>query len=102
MEKYQVRLSPQAKKDIRDIVDYVNTLSPDAALKLYDSLMDGIASLAEMPERCVRVSNTQLRAKGYRSLPVKNFTVYFVFKKDFVAIRRILYSKRDSAWLLRN
>jgi plasmid stabilization system protein ParE len=43
---------PSAKQDLQDIVDYVNELSPGAALKLYDEMVEGIGSLTQTPERC--------------------------------------------------
>ena len=38
MESYKVKIYPAAKQDLLDIVDYLNTLSPDAALRYYDLL----------------------------------------------------------------
>lgn len=33
MESYKVKIYPAAKQDLLDIVDYLNTLSPDVALR---------------------------------------------------------------------
>ena len=49
MENYDVILYPTAKQDLLDIIDYLNTLSPDAALRYYDLLTEEIASLSKMP-----------------------------------------------------
>jgi|GEM_PF-6536924 plasmid stabilization system protein ParE len=49
MEKYKLLIFPSAQQDLQDIVDYVNELSPDAALGLYDEIVDGISSLEQMP-----------------------------------------------------
>ena len=46
MESYKVKIYPAAKQDLLDIVDYLNTLSPDAALRYYDLLTEQIASLS--------------------------------------------------------
>lgn len=54
MDSYEVRIYPAAKQDLLDIIDYLNTLSPDAALRYYDLLTGQIASLAQLPERCPR------------------------------------------------
>lgn len=45
MEKYKVKIYPAAKQDLLDIVDYLNTLSQDTALRYYDLLTEEIASL---------------------------------------------------------
>ena len=41
MERYKVKIYPAAKQDLLDIIDYLNTLSPDVALRYYDLLDRG-------------------------------------------------------------
>lgn len=100
MEVYKVRIYPTAKRDLLEIIDYLNTLSPEAALRYYDLLTEEIASLATMPERCPRPKDLALAAKGYRYLVVKNYLVFYVVSGDTVQIRRILYGRRDYLSLL--
>jgi len=78
MEKYRLLIFPSAEQDLQDIVDYINELSPDAALKLYDEIVDGIGSLAQMPLSCPLLKSPVLRAKGYRVLVVHNYVVFYV------------------------
>lgn len=100
MENYDVILYPTAKQDLLDIIDYLNTLSPDAALQYYDLLTEEIASLSRMPERCPRPKDLALAAKGYRYLIVKDYLVFYVVSGQTVQIRRILYGRRDYQALL--
>ena len=100
MEKYKVKIYPAAKQDLLDIVDYLNTLSQDTALRYYDLLIDEIAGLSDMPERCPRPKDLALAAKGYRCLLVKNYLVFYVVDRDTVQIRRVLYGRRDYSSLL--
>lgn len=100
MAQYKVLIYPAAKADMQEIVDYVNTLSPDAALDLYDAIVEAILSLGDMPERCPLLKDVYLRRKGYRALQVKNYTVFYTISDKAVQIRRILYGKRDFEWLL--
>ena len=100
METYNLLIFPTAKQDLQDIVDYVNELSPDAALKLYDEIVEGIGSLAEMPMRCPLLKSSVLRAKGYRVLVVHNYLVFYVVNGKTVEIRRILYRRRQYDFLL--
>jgi len=86
--------------DLNDIVSYLNTLSPQAAIKYYDLLVEKIGSLAELPQRCPFVRDVALKAKGYRFLMVENYLVFFVIKDDTVQICRILYNKREYRWFL--
>ena len=100
MQTYKVRIYPTAKQDMREIVQYLNTLSQESALANYDLLVEKIAGLAQMPERCPQLNDLALRAKGYRYLLVKNYLVFFVVAGDTVQIRRVLYARRDYRALL--
>lgn len=100
METYKVKIYPTAKQDLLEIIDYLNTLSREAALRYYDLLTEEIASLSTMPERYPRPKDLALAAKGYRYLVVKNYLVFYVVAGDTVQIRRILYGRRDYLSLL--
>lgn len=100
MERYKVKIYPSAQRDLREIVDYLNTLSPSAALRYYDKLTEEIASLSTMPERCPRPRDLALAAKGYRYLIVENYLIFYVVSGGTVQIRRILYGRRDYRALL--
>ena len=100
MERYKVKIYPSAQQDMRDIISYLNTLSPDTALRYYDKLTEEIASLSTTPERCPRPRDLALAAKGYRYLIVENYLIFYVVSGDTVQIRRILYGRRDYRSLL--
>jgi len=100
MGEYKVKIYPAAQQDLNDIVDYLNTLSPDAAIKYYDRIVEKIGSLAEMPERRPLLKDPQLRLRGYRTLIVDNYMVFYVVKGDTVQIRRILFGRRQYEWML--
>ena len=100
MEKYKLLIFPSAKQDLLDIVDYVNELSPDAAIKLYDEIVEKIGSLLQMPLRCPLIKNPALKAKGYRVLVLNNYMVFFIVREKPVEIRRILYGRRQYEFLL--
>lgn len=100
MEHYNIEIFPTAKQDLLDIISYLNTLSPDTALKYYDLLIEEISSLSELPERYPHPKDLALKAKGYRYLLVKNYLVFYVVSGKTVQIRRILYARRDYSSLL--
>ena len=100
MEKYRLLIFPSARQDLRDIVEYVNELSPDAAIKLYDAIVDGIGSLEHLPLRCPLIKIPEFRANGYRLLAVKNYLVFYVVNGTTVEIRRIMYERRRYELLL--
>ena len=100
MENYKIKIFPRAKQDMEEVIDYLNTLSPDVALKYYDLLVEEIAGLSQMPERCPRPKDLALAARGYRYLIVKNYLVFYVIAGDTVQIRRIFYARRNYKGLL--
>ena len=100
MENYKIKIFPRAKQEMEEVIDYLNTLSPDVALKYYDLLVEEIAGLSQMPERCPRPKDLALAARGYRYLIVKNYLVFYVIAGDTVQIRRILYARRNYKGLL--
>ena len=98
--EYKVIIYPTAKQDLLGIIDYLNTLSPQAALRYYDLLTGEIASLAMMPERCPSARDLALSAHGYRVLVVEKYLVFYKVVDDTVQIHRILYGKRNFKALL--
>ena len=85
----------EVSSDLQQIVDYLNTLSAQAALRYYDLLVEQISSLSHMPFRCPRPRDAALAAKGYRYLLVEKYLVFYVVVGDTVQIRRILYARRN-------
>lgn len=99
-EIYNVRIYPAAEQDLLDIIDYLNTLSPQTAMSYYDLLTEQIASLSTMPERCPHPRDLALTAKGYRYLIVKDYLVFYRIIGNTVQIHRILYGRRNYQTLL--
>ena len=100
MGTYEVLIFPTAKQDLADIVCYLNTLSPDAAFRYYDELVEKISSLSQFPERCPRPRDLALRARGYRCLRAEGCLVFFVLSGGEVQVRRVLHEKPEYAALL--
>ncbi|MBS3947470.1 MAG: type II toxin-antitoxin system RelE/ParE family toxin [Dethiobacter sp.] len=100
MGQFRVKILAKAQEDMDEIADYLNTLSPQAALRLFDLLANKINSLSDMPERCPLARDTQLRLRGYRYLTVESYLVFFVIIEDVVQIRRILFGRRPYETLL--
>jgi len=100
MDKYKIKIYPHAKTDLKDIISYLNTFSPQSALEYYDMITEKIGSLTKMPERCPYVRDVVLKAKEYRYLIIENYLVFFIVKAGTVQVRRIIYGKRNYEWLL--
>ena len=64
MERYKVKIYPSAQQDLRDIVDYLNTLSPSAALRYYDKLTDAASRTTARPRRRCWTTPEKFEARG--------------------------------------
>ena len=102
MQEYNIVFSETADNDLDDIVEYLSNFSPNIARRYYDEIMIKSLSLSMMPQRCPFVRDEALRDKGYRWLPVRNYTLFFVIDEinSVVDIRAILYSGREYTALL--
>lgn len=100
MAQYRIQILRKAQEDMDEIIDYLNTLSPPAAFRLFDLVVNKINSLSDMPERCPLARDTQLRLRGYRYLPAESYLVLFVISGDVAQICRVLFSRRQYASLL--
>jgi plasmid stabilization system protein ParE len=98
--KYEVRVYPSAERDLEDIVDYLNTLSSEAAIQCYERLVEKLLSLSSMPQRCPLMRELALRARGYRYLVSDDHLICFVIKERLVQVRRIIHGRRNYEPLL--
>ena len=97
MVKYQVKITPQAFRDIDMIYDYIarHLLEPGTANNLVDEIEAGIFSLEEMPNRGAPRRIGTYANKGYRQLFVKNYTI--VYRVDEAAKCVIIITVKYSA-----
>ena len=100
MEKYDVKIFPSAQGDLREIAEYLNTLSAETAIRYYDLIIEKVGTLTNMPKRYPLARDTQLRLRGYRTLLIKNYIVFYAVKDRTVEIHRILYARRQYERLL--
>jgi len=95
MEEYNVKISPAAQSDFREITNHMSTFAPEEAAYYHKSFLEKIEELAKAPDSCPFAKDAQLRLRGYRILPVGKYLVFYAIKDKVVDIRRILYSRRQ-------
>ena len=99
MDKYAVKLTPRAERDLDGIYAYIaeTLLEPGIAEDMADTLEKGILSLDTMPYRCPRRKHGIYANKGYRNLFIKNYTVIFRVDEETktVVIVTVRYSGMD-------
>ena len=79
MDKYKVKLSPTAFRELDGIYQYIaeKLRVPETALKYVTEIENAILSLEEMPQRGVERKTGIFANKGYHQIFVKNYTVVY-------------------------
>ena len=100
MQKYPISITNAAEQDLAEIVEYIATNSPAAALKLVDEIEKSILRLEDFPLIGVTPRNRRLARQGYRMLIVDSYLIFYVLLDDeTVEIRRIISGKREYKFL---
>ncbi len=96
---YQIKISKQANKDLRDIYEYIafTLLSPDNAKKLLNTLEKKIQSLENFPKRFKLYHDELWHDQELRVMPVNKFLVFYISdnQNQIVTILRIMYHGRN-------
>lgn len=99
MDKYLVKYSDEALRDLRDIFEYISyeLKEPAIALAQVKRILNKIRSLDTFPKRCKAVEWEPWHSCGMRQMPVDNFIAFYITdgKKFTVYVVRIFYGKRD-------
>ena len=84
MDKYTVKISPQAYDDLDQIFEYIafELQAPETALSLIDLIEEEVLSLDEMPKRGAERKVGIYANRGYRQLFIKNFTVVYRIQEN--------------------
>jgi len=101
---YHVQTSAMAEIEMKKIADYISDIlySPQAAYNLMYELRKQIRKLNQMPKRNALVSDERLAKKGIRTIPVKNYCIFYIVdeKTLTVTIISVMHSGRDWMSLL--
>lgn len=99
MERYNVRLTKRAARDLESIYSYIadELLEPQAAERLLNRIESAILSLGTMPERCARRRVGKYEEAGYRQILVGNFMAVFRIdeQKRIVYVLIVQYARRN-------
>ncbi len=79
MDKYKVKLNPQAFREIDDIFAYIalEKLSPENARGQTDRIWEALKKLENFPQSHQERIEGSYAGKGYRQLLIDNYIVIF-------------------------
>lgn len=99
MDKYSVKLTSRAIRDLDSIYSYIakTLLEPSTASELTAQIEEEILSLDQMPYRCPERTRGVYANRGYRQLLVKNYTVVYRIDEAHkqVIVVTVRYSPSD-------
>jgi addiction module RelE/StbE family toxin len=90
-------VSPDAKKDLRDIQTYISEKleSPGAALNVVSAIIEKIKSLRRFPGKGTLLSSKVRFETNYRFLISGSYMIFYRYENKTIFIDRIIYAKRD-------
>ncbi len=91
-----------AEKDLVEIFKYIMKDKPAAAASLLEEIDQSISRLSENPEIGTIPDDDRLRKLGYRILIIRKYIVFYVIKKEYIQIRRVLHGARQYGFLLKS
>lgn len=93
-------LDPNVRKDLEDIWDYVDirNASPDAAVRLMETLYDMFAMLARNP--LMGEARDDL-AEGLRAFVARPYVILYRPNRDGIEVAQVVHSARDITVALR-
>ncbi|MDA3861394.1 MAG: type II toxin-antitoxin system RelE/ParE family toxin [Melioribacteraceae bacterium] len=94
-DKYQIRLLKIAEEDFAEIVTFIASENPVAAIAIADKIEKNLESLSENPLLGRIPRDEEIRNLGYRYFIIKNYIVFYTIEKQVILIHRILHSARN-------
>lgn len=99
MEKYKVKLSPKALRDIENIFAYIalEKLSPENAQGQTDRIWQALKTLEHFPQSHQERKEGYYAGKGYRQLLIDNYIAVFKVseKEKTVLVVTVQYQGRN-------
>jgi addiction module RelE/StbE family toxin len=96
IKKYNVNVTANAKKDLREIISYVSQNNPQNALKILERIEARIKTLDHFPNRGGYVPELlKKNIKEYRQITESPWRIIYRVDKDIVTILLIIDSRRN-------
>ena len=104
MNEFRVDITQTAFDDLVNITLYIKEVlkEPEVAKNQVDRIKQSVFSLRSSPQRHSLVRDAMLAERGYRSMPVDNYTIFYIADEhtNTVTVLRVQYSRRNWTALL--
>jgi addiction module RelE/StbE family toxin len=97
LRTYSINVSKTAKKDLREIINFISKSNPMNALNVLKTIEDRIKTLNHFPERGGYVPELlQHNIKDYRQLIESPWRIIYKIDNDIVNVLLIIDSRRNT------
>jgi toxin ParE1/3/4 len=88
----RARLSPQVRRDLKEIDEYISRDNPDAAARLISMIREKCLALSEQPG--IGRNQSDL-LPNLRSFPIGSYVIFYFPTRDGIEVVPILHGARD-------
>ncbi|MBQ9686875.1 MAG: type II toxin-antitoxin system RelE/ParE family toxin [Oscillospiraceae bacterium] len=94
---YELKILPLFEDNLNEIVDYITfrLKNPIAAEQFVDDVETAIYERLKSPFAFAPYESKRNREHVYYTIPVRNYTIFYVMIGDIREVRTIIYSRRD-------
>ena len=95
--KNKIYYSPEAKRDLDDIWEYIESelSNATAARKVINRIMDDVGQLGLFPSLGAKLSSSTDAETDYRYIVSGNYMTFYRISQNDIYVDRILYGRRD-------
>ena len=98
--KLTVRLLVTAEEDLNEIIDYILTDNPSAALSIAEKIETQLQYLKNNPQIGRVPNDEELLRLGYRYLIILDYLIFYKIEEKIIIVYRILQGARNYKSLL--
>ena len=99
--KYNILITQRAYSDIAECVIFVKNVSQDAALRLYEEIIESINSLADFPGKYPEITTFKIKENKVRKMPIHDgrYIILYKVEENNIVVYDILDCRKDNSLL---
>lgn len=99
MKKWNIKVTPEFRDDLRNIHAYISgeLLEPASAKNVADRILKAVASLSELPLRYPLYEKEPWHSRGLRKMSEGNYVVFYLTNEETstVIVLHVFYAGRN-------
>ena len=101
MKEYKIKITQRAFSSIQECVLFVNIVSSEEAIELYDEIMSSLSSLKTFPKAYPNIERLTICGIDVKRTPIHHGKYLIIYKveKDLMTIYDIIDLRKDNSIL---